>query len=319
MHSCSPLPRSALPPVALGTWAIGGGKAWGQTARHQCIQTIHAAVEAGCTLIDTAPAYGAGEAEKVVGEALRGCRALVKISTKCGLRIDDHFRHCADPQSIRRELDASLRRLGTDFIDLLFLHYPDPNTPVEESVEELLRIKDEGIVGEIGLSNHGPDLLQRACLAGPIDCLQGHFSLLYPRGGSDLFPLCRKHAIVFLAYGCLGGGLLTGKYRTRPTFSPHDARSFFYPFFREPDWSWSQKVLAIVKGIAHTKGCHPEAIALAWVLGNHYVTTCIVGARKPHQIMRNASAARITLSPEERTTLDWVASESLTDGAHIND
>ncbi len=304
------MPSLRVSQITLGTWAIGGGKAWGQTARHQCLETIETALDLGITTIDTAPAYGAGKAESLVGEALRGKRSDVILATKAGLLINEHYRHCLSPASIRTQLEESLRRLGTDYIDIYFLHHPDPATPIEKSVEEFQKLKEEGIIRAVGLSNHSPAELQRALSAGPIDYIQDQLSLLNHVALSSLLPLCRENAIGFMAYAPLAAGLLTGKYRTRPSFPKGDVRKSFYHFFDEQPWENAQNVLSSLRERASRKHTHLSALAIAWVLSHKGICSCVTGARKPHQVAANSKATEIEFTAQERDALAHLAHQA---------
>lgn len=298
--------------VALGTWAIGGSN-WGQVDDRNSIAAIRRAVDEGVNLIDTAPVYGKGHAEEVVGQALKGIEHNVIVSTKCGLLIDQGNRRSLRPGDMRREVDDSLRRLDIDVIDLLFCHWPDQETPIEETMGEMLRLREKGKIRYFGLSNHGSQLVERARSAAPVCCLQEHYSLLRRDVEAELLPLSTKAGMGVLAYAPLGGGILTGKYTSKPQFGKRDVRTFFYPFFKEPFWSRTQSLLDEMRAVAEAHGASVAAVAIAWVSGQEGVTSCLVGAKSEEQAAANAEAGDLALTPEEmrrlRTASDTLFSE----------
>ena len=208
--------------VGLGTWAIGGWM-WGGTDEAASIAAIRASIDAGVTLIDTAPAYGLGRSEEIVGKAIAGRRDEVVLATKCGLVWHtERGRHFFDqdgtpvhrylgPESILHELDASLRRLGTDHVDLYITHWQDPTTPIAETMAALEDLKRAGKIRAIGASNVGAADLEAYAAAGRLDAIQEQFSMVHRDIEAALVPLCTRHGISILSYSSLALGLLTGK------------------------------------------------------------------------------------------------------------
>lgn len=285
--------------VGIGTWAMGGNH-WGKTDDSQSITTIHEAIEAGINLIDTAPIYGDGHAEEVVGKAVKDLRDRVIIATKCGVhRVGREFKFILKPEEIRKELELSLRRLGVDSIDLYQCHWPDPDTPIEETMAELMKMKAEGKIRFIGVSNFDVPLLEKVLSAGPVVSLQPQYSLLERSIEKEILPFCREREIGILAYGPLGSGILTGKYKNPPTFGKGDARSFFYPYYREPYWGRTRELLAEIKGIAGRHGAPLAQVAINWVNQQDGVTSALVGARTSEQARANAGAGNWELSRDE--------------------
>jgi aryl-alcohol dehydrogenase-like predicted oxidoreductase len=281
-----------------------GGDHWGKTDDAVSVAAIRAALDEGINLIDTAPAYGAGHAEEIVGTAIAGRRGDAVIATKCGVhREGSRFRFVLKPAEVRKELEQSLRRLGVDAIDLYQCHWPDPETPVEETMAEMLRIKDEGKIRHIGVSNFAVPLLERALAAAPVASLQPHYSLLERKIEKEILPFCRERRIGVLAYGSLGSGVLTGKYSQPPCFSRGDCRSFFYPFYKEPYWSRTQLLLAEMRTIAEKRRASVAEVAINWVNGQEGVTSALVGARTPQQAAANARAGDWELTSEELAAL----------------
>ncbi|TVR03327.1 MAG: aldo/keto reductase [Spirochaetaceae bacterium] len=302
--------------VGLGTWALGGD-AWGPAHDGESEDAIRAAIDAGVTLIDTAPAYGDGRAEEVVGRAIAGRRDEVVLATKVGIRRHGPH-HVVDlsPQAVRREIDESLRRLNVDTIDLYQIHWPDKKTPIEETVGALARLHEAGKFRFLGVSNFKPALLERARAVFPLTCLQLHYSLLNRSAESHTLPGCAKHGVGTMGYGSLAGGILTGKYRELPHFGPGDARGEFYRFFCEPVWSAAGRLLETLRAIAHERTRPVSQVAINWarrvpVAGGGAVaparggvTCALVGARTAAQARENAAAGEWELSGEELSRIE---------------
>ncbi len=289
--------------VGLGTWALGGGADWGAgTPEAEAFNTVSAALDAGINLIDTAPAYGWGRAEELLGRALKGRRMKALLADKCGLRLDGTWPvHDLRPSQIRAECEASLKRLQTDFIDLYQIHWPDPRVPLEDSLSALLRLKEQGKIRAFGVCIFPPYLLARAARAGAVSA-QGPYSLL-GRPAEDTAVLCAQTAVSFWAYGALGGGILSGKYKRVPNFRRRDARRYFYPYYFGSGFEKAQPVAARVKELAKQKGAPPSAVALAWVLSRPGVSGALAGARSASQAMQNAQALHIQLTEPEKEFL----------------
>jgi aryl-alcohol dehydrogenase-like predicted oxidoreductase len=309
----------AVQRVIFGAWAIGGWY-WGGTNDDQAIEAIRASIDAGIQAIDTAPIYGCGHSEVVVGRAIAGRRQDVTLLTKVGLRWDDdrgdHFFDTEDaegkplavhcnlrPESIRLEVERSLERLGVDDIDLVQCHWPDPTTPVEESMGALARLVEEGKVRAIGVSNFDVPLLERArqALAThdlPLASDQPRYSLLDRSAEPDVLRWCRQNQVGAIVYSPLEQGLLTGKVTLDRVFPEGDGRRGAAAFL--PDRR--AKVLAALdqaREIAHGHDCTLAQLALAWCLHRPGITATIAGARTPEQAQENAAAAQIQLDPTE--------------------
>jgi aryl-alcohol dehydrogenase-like predicted oxidoreductase len=286
--------------VALGTWAMAGNS-YGEVDDRDSIYTVHAALDCGITLIDTAASYGGGNSERVLGRALEGKRDRAFVCTKCGIHPNKErtaLEYDLKPSSIRKELEASLRNLRTDWIDLYQFHYPDPDTPLEESLGEMERLREEGKIRYIGVSNFDLVGLKRAAGMCRISSLQIKYSLL-DREEEALIDYCGQNGIGVLTYGSIAGGMLSGKFKTPPDFEPKDTRERFYPYFREPAFSRCRMLVDVLEKIAQEKGCKTVQIAVAWVLAQKGVTCALVGAKRPKQAEENAAAARINLTGEE--------------------
>jgi aryl-alcohol dehydrogenase-like predicted oxidoreductase len=285
--------------VGLGTWVLGGDH-WGKTEEGESIAAINAALDSGINLIDTAPAYGRGHAEEIVGKAIKGRREGVIVATKCGVHRDGKkFSYSLTPDDIRKELEDSLRRLGLDTIDLYQCHWPDPKTPIEETMREMLKMRDVGKIRHIGVSNFDVPLLERALAVAPVVSLQPHYSLLERKVEQSILPFAREKKIGIISYGTLGSGILTGKYVEPPCFSKGDCRNFFYLFYKEPYWSRTQSLLAEMKGVAGRRGVPLAQVAINWARQQEGVTSVLVGARTAAQAIINAGAGNWELARSE--------------------
>jgi aryl-alcohol dehydrogenase-like predicted oxidoreductase len=290
--------------VGIGTWPIGGSF-WGPSDDTQAVAAIQKAIDSGVNLIDTAPVYGNGHSERLVARAIKGRRHQVIIATKCGL----HFKGATaindlKPASIRQELEASLRRLGTDVIDLYQCHWPDPSTPIEETIGEMARMKTEGKIRAIGVSNFDAALTKKAQSVAQIASNQVPYSLLNREIEKELVPFCLEKDIGILAYGPIGGGILSGKYKEKPKFRKNDARTFFYNYYEEPLWSKAQTLLKELEKIAKRHGRPIAQLAINWVRQQPGISSALVGARNPQQAEANAAAGDWQLSSEDLTTIN---------------
>lgn len=287
--------------IGLGTWAIGGDF-WGESDDNSSIRTIKTAIDNGINLIDTAPIYGRGHSEKIVGKAIQGRRDDVVISSKCGLTWEDRnseTKKNLKSESIKQEIDDSLSRLGIDMIDIYFIHYPDMNTPLEETLAELQRIKEAGKVRYLGVSNFDTSLMSEVLKIADIAFVQPQYSLLDREIEAGLLPFCRENNIEILSYGSLGGGILTGKYTDKSQLKEGDKRSKFYPYFKEPYWTKVLELVELLKVIARDHNCPVSHVALNWVRQQPGITSALVGARTSEQAKQNAAAADWDLSEDE--------------------
>jgi len=302
--------------VGLGAWAIGGWM-WGGTKEEDALSAIHASLEHGVNLIDTAPAYGYGRSEEIIGKAIRGRRDKVVLATKCGLIWDREegvfFFHanqkgitpgpsdkkiykCLRPDSIRRELEESLRRLGTDCIDLYQTHWQDESTPIADTLAALQQLKDQGKIRAIGVSNANLDHLRAY---GPIDTDQEKFSML-DRGieHSGILDYCRQNNIAMLAYSPLANGLLTGRITPDRRFGEGDLRRM-NPRFGRKNLERINAMLAQFQPIAERHGATIAQLVIAWTIAQPGITVVLCGARNAQQAQENAAAGEIVLSADD--------------------
>ncbi len=299
--------------VGLGTWAIGGDF-FGAVDDAESIRAIQAAVDEGINLIDTAPAYGAGHSEEVVGKALAEIRGTKPaVATKVGvLRTKGGFERNLKPESVRQEVDDSLRRLGVDVIDLYQIHWPDPNTPLEETLAELKRIHEAGKFRHLGVSNFSPEQIDECLKVLPVVSVQPHYSLLERAIESDLLPYCRRQSIGSLGYGSFAGGILTGKFRERPHFEEGDERDKFYRWFSEETWDTVQQLLDVLREIASAREVSVAEVARNWAIReNGGVTVALVGAKNEKQARANARGTEWTLTGEELDRIERAHAETV--------
>ena len=287
--------------VGLGTWAMGGDF-FGAVDDAESIRAIQASVDEGINLIDTAPAYGVGHSEQVVGKALAEIRGEKPyVATKVGvLRTGGGFERNLKPESVRQEVDDSLRRLEVDVIDLYQIHWPDENTPLEETLAELKRIHEAGKFRYLGVSNFSPQQIDECLKVLPVVSVQPHYSLLERAIEADLLPYCRRQSIGSLGYGTFAGGILTGKFRERPQFEPGDNRDKFYRWFSEETWNDVQHLLEVLREIASKRGATVAEVARNWAIReNGGVTVALVGAKNEEQARANARGTEWSLTEEE--------------------
>ncbi len=295
--------------VGLGTWAIGGWM-WGGTDEAQAIRAIQASIDEGINLIDTAPAYGLGLSEEIVGKAIAGRRGKVVLATKCGLvwhvnRGVLHFEQAGKPvyrylgaDSIRYEVEQSLKRLRTDVIDLYQTHWQDSTTPIAETMGALLDLKREGKIRAIGVSNATVDQLAEYRRAGPVDTDQERYGLIDREHEVALIPYCRDHGVAVLAYSPLAHGLLTGKVGPETRFPKGDLRGTDRRFTPE-NRARVRAALDRVRPIAARHTLTLAQLAIAWTVAQPGVTHALVGARNAEQARENAGAGKANLSAEE--------------------
>jgi aryl-alcohol dehydrogenase-like predicted oxidoreductase len=282
------IPGTTLKPsrIALGTWAIGGWM-WGGSDDAQSIRTIQSAVDRGITLIDTAPVYGFGHSEEIVGKALveGGRRDKVVIATKVGLDWNDGkvFRN-ASRGRIMKEIDDSLRRLKTDVVDLYQVHWPDPTVPIEETAGTLKDLLKAGKIRAIGVSNFTPEQMDKFRAVTPLAADQPPYNLFEREIEVDVLPYCRRNDIVTLAYGALCRGLLAGSMNTTTKFSGDDLRRND-PKFQAPRFQqYLQAVKQLDRFAADNYGKRVVHLALRWILDKQGAGFALWGARKPEQL-----------------------------------
>ncbi len=280
-----------ITPIGFGAWAIGGGGweyAWGPQDDQESIEAIHAALDKGVNWIDTAAVYGLGHSEKIIARALEGMTQKPYVFTKCALRWDDKGNVISSLKrdSLRQELEESLRRLQTDTIDLYQIHWPDDaNVDIEEAWGTLADMQREGKVRWIGVSNFDVAQLKRCQAIAPVTSLQPPYSLVKPEVGDEILPFCLEQNIGVIAYSPMYSGMLTGTMtRERVESFPADDWRRTDDEFQEPRLTRNLALADLLKGIAAKHGRTAAEASVAWVLANRAITGAIVGARRASQI-----------------------------------
>ncbi|HTT45855.1 MAG TPA: aldo/keto reductase [Thermoplasmata archaeon] len=301
----------AITPVGLGTWAIGGGGwefAWGPQDDQRSTQTILRAAERGINWIDTAPAYGTGHAEEVVGKAVQTVPARPRVFTKVSLKwtADRRITHSLKADSIREEVDASRKRLRTDTIDLVQVHWPEPEGDIGEGWRTLAELKDRGLIRHIGVSNFNVEQMERAGAIAPVETLQPPYSLVAPDVEREILPYARSHGIGVIVYSPMGCGLLTGTMTAeRVARMPADDWRRHDPDFREPRLSRHLALARLLGEIGKRHGGRSAAeVAVAWTLANPAVSAAIVGGRSPEQVDGFVGAMDLRLTREDLVEIE---------------
>jgi aryl-alcohol dehydrogenase-like predicted oxidoreductase len=278
---------------------------YGQPDEPEAIATIHRAIALGVTLVDTADAYNFGANEELVGRALKGRRDKVVLSTKFGnIRLPGGGNAVnGKPDYVVEACDASLKRLGTDFIDLYFVHRIDPDVPIEDTVGAMARLVDQGKVRHIGLSEAGARTVRRAHAVHPLAALQTEYSLWTRDPESELLPLCRELGIGFVAYSPLGRGFLTASIESVDSLGEKDRRRE-HPRFMPENLSRNVRLLDRLKDLASGEGCSPAQLALAWVLSRGDDIVPIPGTKQRRWLEENAKAVNLSPSAETLAALD---------------
>ncbi|MDA4846637.1 aldo/keto reductase [Hoeflea poritis] len=309
--------------IGLGTWAIGGWM-WGGTDETKSIRAIQASIDEGITLIDTAPAYGQGLAETIVGKALKGRRDKVVLATKCGLvwhtQQGNHFfdyegvpvHRYLGRDAIIHEVEQSLKRLGTDVIDHYITHWQDPTTPVAETMETLETLKTQGKIRSIGASNTAPEEVRAYLAAGQLDAIQEEYSMVKRDIETSLVPLCLENNVSVLSYSSLALGLLSGKIGPDRVFEGDDQRKD-NPRFSTANREKVARLMTAITPIAEAHGATNAQIVIAWTLQQPGITFSLCGARDEKQAVENAKAGRLRLSASDIEAIGKAAAENLTD------
>jgi aryl-alcohol dehydrogenase-like predicted oxidoreductase len=303
--------------ISYGTWQFGGD--WGRVERSQWEAgkaTVQKALELGINFFDTAQAYGFGLAERLLGEALqpylkKGLREELVIATKGGLRMEgDTLLRDASPRWLRQGVEQSLRNLGVDYLDLYQVHWPDPNTPFEETASALEQLVHEGKIRYVGVSNYNVAQMQAFEQARKLDSLQPPYNIFRREIEQDILPYTRQHGIGVLVYGALAHGLLAGGMTSKTSFAADDWRSKS-PIFHGESFGRNLAVVESLKRLAEREGISVAQLAIAWVLAQPGIDVAIVGARTSQQLEQTARAGEIHLSQATRAEIERIMREAV--------
>jgi aryl-alcohol dehydrogenase-like predicted oxidoreductase len=306
--------------ITFGAWAIGGWM-WGGAERKDAVAAIQASIAEGVTSIDTAPIYGQGLSEEIVGEALKGTdRSKVQILTKFGMRWDlakgdfgfkskdnsgkdiDIYKY-AGRESVILECENSLKRLGTDYIDLLQIHWPDVTTPIEETFEAVLKLKEQGKIREAGVCNYNVEQMKKAESVMKLVSNQVPFSMVERTIENELVPYAIENKKSILAYSPLQRGLLTGKIKPGHTFNEGDTRAGS-KFYKPENIERINAFLAEIRPMAESKNVTLAQLVIRWTIERPGITIALVGARDANQAIQNARAIHVKLGAEEIKFID---------------
>jgi aryl-alcohol dehydrogenase-like predicted oxidoreductase len=298
--------------IGFGCWEIGGR--YGAFDEQEVIAAVDRAIELGVTLFDTALAYGAGKSEELLGRALGSRRKDVIVVTKCALptRPGQKERRDGRYASMMEDIDVSLRALGMDYVDLLLQHWPDPETPIEESMRALVDIQKAGKARYVGVSNYHPQMLVEAKQHAPIITNQVGYNLFDRRWERQMFPTARELGIGIMAYGPMAHGLLTGAFTRETTFDETDWRRggtiFGQQLFTAEHFPRNVEVVEQLKAVARELGTTLAPLAIAWTLRDPIVSVALSGTRRPQEIEENVKALPVLeqLTPEVLARIDQI-------------
>jgi aryl-alcohol dehydrogenase-like predicted oxidoreductase len=298
-------------PIALGTWAFGGD--WGTFDERDAIATIRRALELGVTLFDTAQGYGFGIAERLLGEALWKVvpRHDVVVATKGGLRMSgDTLLRDASAKWLRSGVESSLRSLGTDYIDVYQVHWPDLHTPPEETARVLEDLVSEGKIRHFGVSNYSPEQIDELASYGRVESLQPPYHMFHRDIESEILPYTSKHDIGVLVYGPLAHGLLAGRMTEQTTFSTGDWRGHSTDFTGE-NFARNLAVVERLREFGRSRGILLRQLAVAWTIAHPSVHVAIVGARRPEQLEGLVPAADVRLDPSDMEEIENILADAV--------
>ncbi|TGE28344.1 aldo/keto reductase [Hymenobacter metallicola] len=311
------LGQQGLRVSALGLGCMGMSDFYGQRDDAESTRTLHRAQELGVTFFDTADMYGPYLNEELVGRAFQGRRQQIVLATKFGIQRDpnDPAKRGVNgrPEYVRQACEASLKRLGTDYIDLYYQHRVDPSTPIEETVGAMSRLVEEGKVRFLGLSEAAADTVRRANAVHPISALQTEYSLWSRDPEDEILPTVRELGVGFVPYSPLGRGFLTGQIQQFEDLEPDDYRRHT-PRFQGENFQKNLDLVARIKDLAGQKGCSASQLALAWVLAQGQEIVPIPGTKRISYLEENLGALQVQLSPEELRQLDEIAPKGVAAG-----
>ena len=292
-------------PIALGCWPIAGMTSLGVNEADS-LATLEATFELGINFLDTAYCYGPnGESERLIAQAIAGRRDQVVIATKGGVAWDENLKQVVDgrPETLKKQCDESLRRLNTDHVELLYLHAPDPKTPLAESAGALKELMDAGKTRSVGVSNVSLDQLRKFAAACPLAAYQPPYNMLQRNIEADTLPWCREHNVSVFVYWPLMKGLLAGKFTREHVFAPSDGRAK-YPMFQGEEWQKNQNFVDELRKIADDAGRTVSQVVLNWTISQPGITAALCGAKRPDQIRENAGGKGWLLSEVQLKAID---------------
>ncbi|MFT5391800.1 MAG: myo-inositol catabolism protein IolS [Gammaproteobacteria bacterium] len=295
---------NTLSVVGLGTNYVGGHNLYANVDEDEGVRLVQQALDLGVTHIDTADVYGTGRSEELVGKAIAGRRNDVILATKGGnMFTEGRSGPNNDPKYLRNALELSLKRLNVDHVDLYYIHRPDGVTPPEDAYGELMRFKDEGLIGSGGLSNFDLPDMKRALTAGAVDALQSQYNLLQRQVEAEILPFCQANNIAFVPWGPLAYGLLGGKYTREYQLPENDWRHRSGVFGPEA-YSQNMDIVDGLKALAAQWGAEPAHIAVQWLLGKPSVGSVITGAKTTEQVVSNVASSALSLSSDQLAQVD---------------
>lgn len=304
----------------LGLGCMGMSEYYGSTNEAQSIETINLAIEKGITHFDTADVYGCGANEVLVGKALKAVRDKITIATKFGIVRDNSDLGISgmngSPENAIKACNESLKRLGTDYIDLFYLHRLDYNVPIEETVYAMSKLVKEGKVRYIGLSEAGCESIKKAHAVHPITAIQSEYSLWTREPETEIFPLCKELGIGFIPYSPLGRGFFTGKIDSINVFEDNDFRKVL-PRLQEENIKHNLWIVDKLKEISARKNCTPVQVALAWIMSKGDFIVPIFGTKRPLYLLENLGASDVILTESDIKELESVATLAFANGARI--
>lgn len=300
----------SISPIALGSWAFGGGSWWGKQDDRDSVEVLTAGIAKGITLIDTAPIYGKGRCERIIGSFIRKrkLREKVVLATKLGLSWEGpKILHNLTKNKMLEEVDQSRQRLETDYFDLYQVHWPDPETPIGETAEVMYSLYQKGIIRAIGVSNYSVSQMQEFMKYSPLHCLQPEYSLFKRGIETDIIPFCLRNNISIISYAPLYSGLLTGKFFLDQVPVPDDInRKMKKKDFQEPRYSINKEALSQLKDIASTYQRSLTQLAINWNFSQKGISSAIVGMRNLKQAEDNLGSLGWEISDKDTQTIDQI-------------
>lgn len=285
--------------ATIGTWAIGG-TGWGEVHQADCVRAIETMLDQGVNLIDTAPFYGLGESERIIGKTIRNCRDQVYLLSKAGTGWDENGVPCkrSDYRSIIEDCESSLKRLGTDYIDLYLIHWPDEVTPMEEMMRAMNQLKKDGKIRFIGASNFSKEEVLEAQQYAQFDVLQQPYSMVAQQFREEL-TWAHEQGIGTMSYGSLGAGILTGSIRELPQFTEDDMRLNFYDYFREPKFSRVMELVKRLDTYAEKYQVPVSQVTINWNTQSGFLDTILMGVRNQAEAKENCAAFAWSMEQED--------------------